>query len=66
VVAIQLVAERRITYLMVGAHMADYAVPRFVRVVDAIAPNRTGKVDKAGLRRALLAELGSGSDHGAS
>ncbi len=41
----------------VAAHMADYAVPRFVRVVDTIARNRTGKVDKTAIRQALLAEL---------
>ncbi|MDQ6798607.1 MAG: acyl--CoA ligase [Actinomycetota bacterium] len=41
----------------VGARMADFAVPRYVRVVDTIIRNRTGKVDKMALRRALLAEL---------
>jgi acyl-coenzyme A synthetase/AMP-(fatty) acid ligase len=34
-------------------------VPRFVRVVDTIPRNRTGKVDKVGLRSALAAELDS-------
>jgi long-chain acyl-CoA synthetase len=41
----------------VNNRMADYAVPRFVRVVDTIPRNRTGKVDKIGLRSALVAEL---------
>jgi len=41
----------------VGARMADYAVPRYVRVVGTITRNRTGKVDKTALRQALLAEL---------
>ncbi len=41
----------------VAARMADFAVPRHVRVVDTIIRNRTGKVDKTALRRALLAEL---------
>jgi len=41
----------------VAARMADFAVPRYVRVVDTITRNRTGKVDKAALRQALLAEL---------
>jgi acyl-coenzyme A synthetase/AMP-(fatty) acid ligase len=41
----------------VASQMADFAVPRHVRVVDTIPRNRTGKVDKAALRRALLAEL---------
>ncbi|MFN2606311.1 MAG: class I adenylate-forming enzyme family protein [Acidimicrobiales bacterium] len=41
----------------VAARMADYAVPRFVRVVGTIPRNRTGKVDKTALRQALLAEL---------
>jgi acyl-coenzyme A synthetase/AMP-(fatty) acid ligase len=39
--------------------MADYAVPRFVRVVYTIPRNRTGKIDKAALRQALQAELSS-------
>jgi acyl-CoA synthetase (AMP-forming)/AMP-acid ligase II len=43
----------------VATHMADYAVPRFVRVVDTIPRNRTGKIDKAALRQALQAELSS-------
>jgi long-chain acyl-CoA synthetase len=37
--------------------MADYAVPRFVRVVDTIPRNRTGKVDKLALRAGLVSEL---------
>jgi len=41
----------------VGARMAAFAVPRYVRVVDTIARNRTGKIDKTVLRQALLAEL---------
>jgi len=41
----------------VASQMADFAVPRHVRVVGTIPRNRTGKVDKAALRRALLAEL---------
>jgi len=41
----------------VNRQMADYAVPRHVRVVDTIPRNRTGKVDKVGLRAALVAEL---------
>jgi len=41
----------------VATQMADFAVPRHVRVVDTIPRNRTGKVDKAALRHALLAEL---------
>jgi len=40
----------------VGSRMADYAVPRFVRVVEEIPRNRTGKIDKVGLRTAFLAE----------
>jgi long-chain acyl-CoA synthetase len=42
----------------VAARMADYAVPRYVRVVDSIPRNRTGKVEKRSLRDALGAELG--------
>ncbi|HEX2192692.1 MAG TPA: AMP-binding protein [Acidimicrobiales bacterium] len=41
----------------VAARMADYAVPRHVRVVDSIPRNRTGKVEKRALREALVAEL---------
>jgi len=41
----------------VAARMADFAVPRYVRVVATITRNRTGKVDKAALRQALLGEL---------
>ncbi|HEV3402162.1 MAG TPA: AMP-binding protein [Acidimicrobiales bacterium] len=43
----------------VGARMADYAIPRHVRVVDSIPRNRTGKVEKLVLRETLLAELSS-------
>jgi fatty-acyl-CoA synthase len=43
----------------VNQRMADYAVPRHVRVVDTIPRNRTGKVDKVALRAALVAELGA-------
>jgi len=41
----------------VATQMADFAVPRHVRVVDTIPRNRTGKIDKVALRHALLAEL---------
>lgn len=41
----------------VGDRMADYAVPRQVRVVDAVPRNRTGKIEKAALREQLLEEL---------
>ncbi|HUQ63633.1 MAG TPA: AMP-binding protein [Acidimicrobiales bacterium] len=41
----------------VAARMADYAVPRHVRVVDTIPRSRTGKVEKAALRDTLVAEL---------
>jgi acyl-CoA synthetase (AMP-forming)/AMP-acid ligase II len=41
----------------VGTRMAEYAVPRHVRIVDALPRNRTGKIDKPALREALLAEL---------
>lgn len=40
----------------VGARMSDYAVPRFVRVVETIPRNKTGKIEKALLREALLAD----------
>lgn len=36
----------------VREQMADYAVPRTVRVVDEIPRNATGKVDKVALRLA--------------
>ncbi|MHB8451580.1 MAG: class I adenylate-forming enzyme family protein [Mycobacteriales bacterium] len=39
----------------VRSRMADYAVPRLVRVVSEIPRNRTGKVDKPLLREQLLA-----------
>ncbi len=41
----------------VAARMADYAVPRHVRVVNEIPRNRTGKIEKPQLREDLLAEL---------
>jgi acyl-CoA synthetase (AMP-forming)/AMP-acid ligase II len=41
----------------VAGRMADYAVPRHVRVVDAIPRNRTGKIDKKGLRETMELEL---------
>jgi len=41
----------------VAAHMADYAVPRHVRVVVAIPRSRTGKVEKRALRATLVEEL---------
>jgi long-chain acyl-CoA synthetase len=40
----------------VAERMADYAVPRHVRVVDALPRNRTGKVEKTVLREQFLAE----------
>ncbi|MGH9226104.1 MAG: class I adenylate-forming enzyme family protein, partial [Acidimicrobiales bacterium] len=49
----------------VNNRMADYAVPRYVRVVDTIPRNRTGKVDKVGLRAALVAELEAAGRRGA-
>jgi acyl-CoA synthetase (AMP-forming)/AMP-acid ligase II len=41
----------------VAERMAAYAVPRYVRVVDTIPRNRTGKVEKSTLRETLLAQL---------
>lgn len=41
----------------VRQNMADYAVPRWVRVVDEIPRNRTGKIEKAQLRAQLTAEI---------
>ncbi len=41
----------------VASRMADYAVPRHVRVVDAIPRNRTGKIDKKALRETMELEL---------
>ncbi len=41
----------------VASRMADYAVPRHVRVVEAIPRNRTGKIDKRTLREAMELEL---------
>ena len=35
----------------VGAHLADYAVPRFVHLVDELPRGATGKTDKALLRQ---------------
>ena len=43
----------------VGSHMADYAVPRHVRIVDVIPRNRTGKIDKLALRETMELELQS-------
>jgi len=43
----------------VAGRMADFAVPRHVRVVDEIPRNRTGKIDKKGLRRTMEQELES-------
>jgi acyl-CoA synthetase (AMP-forming)/AMP-acid ligase II len=40
----------------VNAKMSDYAVPRFVRIVDALPRNRTGKIDKRSLRENFVAE----------
>jgi acyl-CoA synthetase (AMP-forming)/AMP-acid ligase II len=48
----------------VAAKMADYAVPRHVRVVDALPRNRTGKVEKPALRRAFEAELAASRGQG--
>jgi len=39
----------------VAGRMADYAVPRHVRVVEALPRNRTGKVEKGALRETFLA-----------
>jgi long-chain acyl-CoA synthetase len=41
----------------VAGQMADYAVPRHVRVVDSIPRNRTGKIDKKALRETMTLEL---------
>lgn len=41
----------------VTGRMAGYAVPRHVRVVEAIPRNRTGKIDKRALRVAMELEL---------
>lgn len=41
----------------VAERMADYAVPRWVRVVEEIPRNRTGKVEKTLLRKQLVAEI---------
>jgi len=43
----------------VAGRMADYAVPRHVRVVDVIPRNRTGKIDKTALRETMELELQS-------
>jgi acyl-CoA synthetase (AMP-forming)/AMP-acid ligase II len=37
--------------------LADYAVPRHIRIVTQIPRNRTGKIEKPLLRQMLLAEL---------
>jgi len=41
----------------VAGRMADYAVPRHVRVVETIPRNRTGKIDKRALRETMELEL---------
>ena len=41
----------------VATHMAAFAVPRHVRIVDAIPRNRTGKIDKLALRETMELEL---------
>ena len=41
----------------VHERMADYAVPRHVRIVDEIPRNKTGKIEKDLLRGLLTAEL---------
>jgi acyl-CoA synthetase (AMP-forming)/AMP-acid ligase II len=43
----------------VAGRMAAFAVPRHVRVVDAIPRNRTGKIDKKALREIMTDELGA-------
>ncbi len=43
----------------VATHMAAFAVPRHVRIVDAIPRNRTGKIDKLALRETMELELQS-------
>lgn len=35
-------------------HLADYAVPRHVQIVDQLPRNRTGKIEKNALRQQLL------------
>jgi acyl-CoA synthetase (AMP-forming)/AMP-acid ligase II len=41
----------------VAKHMAAFAVPRHIRVVDVIPRNRTGKIDKLALRETMEQEL---------
>jgi acyl-CoA synthetase (AMP-forming)/AMP-acid ligase II len=41
----------------VQERMADYAVPRYVRMVEEIPRNKTGKIEKPLLRQLLLDEL---------
>ncbi len=41
----------------VHERMADYAVPRHVRIVDETPRNKTGKIEKDLLRGLLTAEL---------
>ncbi len=48
---------RRDVQQWVAGRMSDYAVPRQVRLVEAIPRNRTGKVVKTELRARLLDEL---------
>jgi acyl-CoA synthetase (AMP-forming)/AMP-acid ligase II len=49
--------SRRDVQQWVASRMSDYAVPRQVRVVEAIPRNRTGKIVKTELRERLLGEL---------
>lgn len=46
----------------VKERLADYAVPRHVRIVSEIPRNRTGKIEKSLLRQTLLAELQGAGD----
>jgi acyl-CoA synthetase (AMP-forming)/AMP-acid ligase II len=45
--------------LHVRRQLADYAAPRWLRVVDALPRNRTGKVDKVALRNSVPGPRGS-------
>lgn len=47
----------------VQERMSDYAVPRYVRVVEEIPRNRTGKIEKPLLRTLLLEELAARGTH---
>ena len=44
----------------VAAHLADYAVPRFVHVVDDLPRGATGKTDKSALREDALTRTPGG------